>query len=181
MNSIELRVPDDDDIAAMWRIESAGDIWTTWRAGGSTIGLEEFRSNFWTGVLAQWVVVSSAAPQHLRGLVVFYDYNAWDGYCRAGYCSYTPLGVTAAAGLAMAIDRIFDDLPLRKVYFDTVGANRPTPGGTMSRFCRKEGTVREYGFVGGEWTDLEVWSIDRDTWVREPRRLIRGTGWPHRN
>jgi hypothetical protein len=177
VRGVVLRVPNPNDVERMWREESRLDRSAHWRLGGTTVGLAEFRSMLWTNALHQWVVVDLVSDD-LLGVVLSYDYNAWDGHCKVGVCGYSESGVAVFYGLAMALDQVFRSVPVRKVYFEVPDVHDSRFESVLLRLCEHEGTIPEYRFAGGRWVSLRVWSLSRDRWMSPVnvriRRLLAG-------
>lgn len=173
---ISLRLPGPDDLEFMWRAEADEGRGSLWRTGGTTVGLDEFRTLIWANVLHQYLVVD--AVDNRLGVVMSYDYNPWDGHVKAGLCSYSGNGTGAFIGFALAIEQIFNSVPVRRIYFEIPEGHADRFSGALSRLCTNMGSIRDYQFAEGRWTSLSVWSMERQRWVspdsRKIRRLVTG-------
>jgi hypothetical protein len=149
-----LRVVTSSDIQLMWTEETAYGRGSRWRTSSTTPSLADFADIMWRNVLHQYLVMvgSSLEP---AGVVVSYDYDALNGHCKVGVCSYRDSGYLALIGVQRLLRHVFSTLPIRKVYFELVGSNESHPmSPSFGKFAQREGVLEVFEYLDGEWIDL---------------------------
>ena len=143
MKGVELRTPMPEDIEEMWREESDPVRGRLWRLGGMSVSLDEFRQLVWANAMSQYLVIEPQSSRIL-GVVQVYDYNAWDGHCKVGVCSYHSNGAGVMLGLVLALDRVFEATAVRRIYLEVPEDNLDKMHRILSRMCVLEGRIREH-------------------------------------
>jgi hypothetical protein len=169
---IRLKTPSKDDIAIMWRAETREGFASTWRANQSSVSPAEFESIVWDGVLDQYLVLGVLSDVPL-GVVSAYAYDAWNGHCKIGMCSYSVNAFGVMLGAIHLVEKLFDSLPLHKIYFEIPSTQRLELRIVESRLATHEGTIRAYRQAAGNDIDLHIVSIFRRDWEDPLRSRLR--------
>ena len=154
----------------MWRAEIGEQRTAFWRTSGTTLGLREFGSVLYDGMLHQFLVCDEKTSE-VAGVVATYAYDPLAGHLKVGLCAYTQPALRSFAGLALLIEFAFHTLPLRKVYFEVVGGAVRRFGRLMNEIGLLEGTIDDFEFSLGVWLPLEIWSTSREQWYDSSNRV----------
>lgn len=183
VRGVRLRQVTEDDMPFLFRIFSDPARCHLWMCGRRVYDEREFHEAWigWTSQMmgAKFLVESCGQP---IGLVFEYDRNLEDGHAKiTALLEEENVGHGAGAiAIALLLGWLFQNLPLRKVYFQVYGYNP-----RVVRMCRKmrfseEGALRENRFWKGSWWDLHVFSVYREAWPEVRRRVLGRSRASHR-
>jgi acyl carrier protein len=149
---------------------------TRWRFAGEVPSPEEYRRLLWSGVLEQRVVTRSSSPSPI-GLVNAHRADlrsgtAWLGVVERQDLHGQGLGM---AGLAMFVDWLFDQWPLRHLHAEVHEDNLGQFESVLDGFANVAGRLRARFRDEGAGRDAVLVTIARDMWLSTARMRIRTT------
>ncbi|MDH4146528.1 MAG: GNAT family N-acetyltransferase [Acidimicrobiia bacterium] len=181
---MRLRPVHQADYAWLYSIECDPTIGVWWRWGGSTPSPEQFAQALWQNVLLQ-LVVTSMDDSEVVGVVNAHNADFVSGFAHLGLLAtpeYREYGVLFD-GLALIIDFLFSNWPLRKLYAEVAEYSLSSFGNSLSKFALTEAVYREKIYRMGRYWDQHVLVLDRDHWVDISTDLmpfVLGTSGEHR-
>lgn len=153
------------------------ELWARWRHRETPLPpFENFGETLLRGVYQQWALRSGPPGAPLFGLFTAHDADAAGGTAQLNACrlgEVAPSWFTAACWLA--ITQLFAVTPLRQVYA-TISPTYSDPLFVgVIRTCgvsEPVGVLRDYEFVYGAPSDLQVHLIRRSSWMASAGRLL---------
>ena len=135
------------------------------RFAGATPSPEKIAASLWDSVLAQFIIESVSQRKPL-GLVAITSPNFRDGF---GYIS--ALGAPdiqgtglVAQGVMLGFHYAFMTWPLRKIYMESTDESYRAFASGLGRFFTEEGRLRQHVFWNGDFMDLRILAVYRETW-----------------
>lgn len=173
---ITLRQVTENDLEFLFELfvdPSRSHLWMCGRTVHDERSFREAWIGWSTGLMgAKFLVEAGGRP---IGLVFDYERAVTDGFTKV-----TALLREESVGLGggviatgLLIDWLFQQLPLRKIYMEVYGYNRP-----VLRFLRRlglveEGALRGARFWNDQYWDVHILAIERPAWPEIRRRILR--------
>ena len=177
---VRLRPLADADSAFLYELMSSPAAGGRVRFAGATPSPDQIAATLWDSVLAQFVVESTSSGDPL-GLVALTSPNFRDGWCylsAVGLPSAQGSGLVAE-GVLLGFDHAFRTWPFRKIYMEVSGTSYPAFRSGLGRFFVEEGRLTRHAFWDGEYVDLHILAVARETWAElAPDVLGRLRGRP---
>ncbi len=162
---VSLRPPSAPDYEWLYRVATDPETAMRWRFRGLVPSPELFVDSLWRDVEIQHVVCRRESAETV-GLAQLMRVNMRDGtahlsfaldkaYLRAGW----PL-----EGLLLFVNYCFSTLPLRKIYFESLDLVVADFESAVGRFLQEEGRLVRHEFFDGQYYDLRILSLFRETW-----------------
>lgn len=156
------------DYSFLYRLATDSAMATRWRLRGQTPSLEMFAQILWQDVTVQFGIAlrSSGSDGPLIGMVQLYRVDPW---LRIGYVSslvdteYSRAGL-AAESIVLLVDYSFRAFDLRKLYFESPTHILANYSSAVGSFLQEEGRLKAHDYHDGNYVDLHVLSVTRDTW-----------------
>ncbi|MEM9557475.1 MAG: GNAT family protein [Acidobacteriota bacterium] len=144
------------------------------RFGGATPSPDKVAASLWDSVLAQFVIVGrdSGAP---LGLAALTSPRFRDGHCYLSALGHPRAQRTGlvAEGVFLTCNYAFLTWPLRKIYMESTEQSLAHFDGGLDILFTEEGRLREHAFWNGEYQDVSILAIYRETWARQAKRFAR--------
>jgi RimJ/RimL family protein N-acetyltransferase len=175
-----LRPVSPKDYEPLFAVELSDQLGTRWRHEGATPSFEYWVQLFWTGVLAQFLVVPNGAGAPCA-LVTAYSANHKDQWCYVAVARLSSHGPVELPfhGLALFIEYLFSTWPFRKLYAEASASSFAGFRAASGVFFEEEGRLSRHYFRNGEWEDMHILSLSRERWSRWSTivlaRVIEGT------
>jgi RimJ/RimL family protein N-acetyltransferase len=170
----QLRPIHPDDYEFLYQIAIAPENGFRWRYRGAIPDRAEFVKGLTRGALVQFVVERMATSESV-GLVTAYNANMRDGWAYiASICSprFRSSGAVVD-GLVTLSDYVFQNWPLRKLYFEALEFNYEQFGSVAGRLAHEEGRLREHVFYDGRYWDVVTAAIYGREWATRAILLPR--------
>jgi len=137
-----------------------------WRHRGQTLSPEQFAREVWNGVLAQFLVTAKP-DQDPVGWVQAFNADLANGHVEVALARLSPRPLSRAfvEGIVLFFSYLFDNWPLRKLYFHIAEFNLHHFENMIGRYLHLQGQLTEHLWAGGRTWDLFVFSLDRPTWA----------------
>jgi len=145
-----------------------------------TQSFDQFAATFQQGILRDFML-KEAGSERLIGYVWSYNYAPDNGTCYVGMIVRPDVIGTVAwylEGLALFLDFLFANWPLRKVWFEALEHSAEQFQHGLARVGTHEGRLREVAWYGDRYEDMLYWSITRQQWQESP--LSRGRTFDRR-
>lgn len=175
---ISLRPVVDDDLPFLFRLfvdPGRCHLWMQGRQVYDERGFHQAWISWSTEMMrAKFIVQACGRPV---GLVFDYDRTLEDGYTKVTVLleeTNTGRGAGVVA-TALFLDWLFEAVPLRKVFMDVYGYNRPVLGMLRKVGFAEEGVLKEMRFWNGAYWDLHVFALARQGWPAVRDRVLRRT------
>ena len=152
---LQLRVVQNDDHAALYRLSADPDVTFQWRFRGTTPSFDDFLKQLHPGVLCQFVV-SPLGSHEVFGLVVAYNADFRHRFCYVANVMHPRLhrrglGIEAFMGLARYLYYGWD---FRMIIMETMGmAFENFAAGEQAGYFSVEGRIRDQFYYGGRYCD----------------------------
>ncbi len=164
---IRLRIITDRDNFFLYELMSSPQAGGRVRFGGATPSPDKIASSLWESVLAQFII-ESASSQRSLGLVAITSPNFRDGFA---YTSAVGLPEAQGAGLIaegvlLGFNYAFMTWPFRKMYMEATEESYRAFKSGLGRFFSEEGRLRNHSFWNGNFMDLLILAVYRETWAR---------------
>ena len=156
-----------------------------YRYRGGTSNPEQFVSQLWAGVLAQYMIVTPNDDK--VGLVAVYNADLSDGtaYFAAFIDSDLQQKGWPFEAVAIFIDYVFTLWSLRWLYFEALEFNYDSIASGSGRFLQELGRLPGHAVVMGVETDLVIGGIKGTDWARmraeSPLAPLLDPVWKPRN
>lgn len=165
--NVRLRPVRDSDYPALYEASTRPESAFRWKYRGATPSPQQFSSQLFDGVLAQFMVEDREGTAH--GLVCCYNAHA-DG--KFAYIAFIRTGPTngrgeMVEGVMLFIKYLFDGWDFRKLYAEVPEYNADGMFSVESRAVRLEGRLVEHLFHDGRWWDQLIISLWRADWSIE--------------
>ena len=154
------------DLEALRMAEMDGSVISTYRTRGMTPSPEQWAQSFWSGVLAQFVVVRLATGEPI-GMVSAYRPDNRHGTAYLAAYIFMPFQRLAwpMEGLRLFVSYLFRTFPLRKLYGVALDANLDQYRSILGGVAHEEGRLRDHEYLDGRYVDLVTLALYREQWT----------------
>lgn len=154
------------DYGFLYDLEVTSSLGGMWRQQGRTPSPDEFAASLWVGVVASFIVQTTAGEP--VGVVAFYDEHQRDGvvYLAALVGADHRRGPVGIEAVERAITHAFRSWPVRKIYMESLEPNYEQFRSGAGRWFTEEGRLRNFGFSAGRYWDKVILAVDRADWAR---------------
>jgi RimJ/RimL family protein N-acetyltransferase len=171
---IRLRIITEQDSAFLYEmmtsVQSGGRV----RFAGATPSPEKIASSLWEGVLAQFII-EGVNTQKPFGLVAVTSPNFRDGFAyisALGPAQTQGLGMIAE-GVLLGFHYAFSTWPFRKIYMEATEESYRAFKSGVGRFFVEEARLKEHIFWNGNFMDLLILAVYRETWARHAAPMLK--------
>lgn len=173
-----LRPPVPRDYEALYELEVSGWSSNRWRYAGQVPSFESYVQQLWSGVHAQYLVLTRAENTP-RALVAAYSPDVAHGHVYLAVNKFSESDHTGDAmhGAVLLIDHLFQTTSFRKIYLETASYNVDTFGEGLSRHLSLEGTFIDHLFHDGRYWDLLTYSLTRERWAELSEIVLPAVRW----
>lgn len=107
------------------------------------------------------------------GFVHSYQFRLGDGHCKICVYIDKPYRSRGVGGLALVkfLHILFRDYPLRKVILEIFDYNKQSLTSNLQAGFEEEGCIKGYRYFGGDYYDLHILSMDRNTFYGNLARI----------
>ncbi|MGH9920757.1 MAG: GNAT family N-acetyltransferase [Nitrososphaerales archaeon] len=161
-----LRPIEPSDIPLLYRAALDPSQSYRWRFRGTTPSLEQFADALYRGTLGQFAVIDRSTGS-LHGLVVLYNSMPEAGWAYIAFQRVQNEEVRTGhmmVGGCLLLDYAFKNWALRKIYAEIPDYNYQALIGSTGLPVTKEGCFHDHVYFGGQYHDLHVIAIYRETW-----------------
>ena len=168
-----LRPLAQNDYAYLYELSLSAVNSARWRYRGATPSPEQFVSDLWNGVQAQFMI-ETPEPRKRAGLVVAYNADQANGTVHLGVLidGAHHRRVWPLEGVLLFVDYLFQHWAFRKVYAETSGFNAAHFGSGAGRLFEEEGRLRDHQYFHGRYWDQVIYSVTREHWSLCGRPLL---------
>lgn len=117
---------------------------------------------------SEFFMIVSRQEQEILGMVYSYEHMLKDGHAKiAVYISpeYRKNGIGAFAAIGF-LHHLFSFYPFRRIYCDVYSYNQESLRSLLSCGFERTGCLQEYRYLNGEYHDLELLTISRETFYQ---------------
>jgi RimJ/RimL family protein N-acetyltransferase/acyl carrier protein len=167
------------DLQALRTIELSSRNLPRWRFAGEVPSPDDYRRLLWSGVLEQRVITTTASPQPL-GLVNAHRADLRSGTAWLGVVEREDLhgqGV-GLAGLALFVDWLFEQWPLRSVHAEVDERNLEQFAGVLDAYAEVGGRLTHRFRDHESYRDVVLLTVRRDRWISTGRPRVRVAPMP---
>lgn len=170
---VRLRAVKQSDYGLLYSVSTDPALGYLWRYRGRTPSPEQFASDLWSGVLAQFIVERPSGE--FIALVAAYQADQSNGTCYVAVLSSPAVMGSGLAleGCSIFIDYLFRGFALRRVFAE-VPHYSFVQMSSLTRFFVEEGLLRKHSFYAGQYWDLHILALDRERWEGEFAGRVRG-------
>jgi len=141
-----------------------------WQWYGYPTSTQGFHESLWSRSLVAYSILSleSATP---LGLASAYGANLANGTCYMQVLLFPEYQrrFWPLEGAVLLINTIFNRFNLRKIYGEVSDkALRQFASALRRSYIHVEGTLREHGFVDGQFQDVHIMAVYREEWALSP-------------
>ena len=158
-----LRPVTEDDVVKLRAQELMDDLLWTWRHHGIHPPPQQFRSEFWIGVVQAYIVCRRRDDTAV-GVVVVYNADFANQRLYIGAYAFPAFRGTGLVPEAVAsvIRTAFRNWPIQRIFIEIPEFNEGPVARVLRRHFTPEGELSKYWFHNGRWWSHRVYSIDRE-------------------
>jgi len=143
-----------------------------WRYHGAVPPLDAFERSLYSGVLCQFVIVPTARPQQLLGLVAAYNANLQSDYCFLAAVSHPGAGAGILEAVALFLRYLVRHWALRKIYLEVPEYNLSQYYSAVTAgLLKEEGRLTGHQYFLDHYWDLITYAIYRNDLLRFGERF----------
>jgi RimJ/RimL family protein N-acetyltransferase len=173
---VALRAVEPSDLDALFDAATTPDVGDRWRYRDGVPTQAAFAADLESGTFGECAIVCRRTDQAALGLVHAYGTDAHAGRCYVGAMARpASLGTGLLVfGMALFIERLFAERPMRMVHFQIYDFNRRFVDGLVRAGARLDGVLKDDLCWGNRYHDQYVVTFTREAWDAGPRqRLVR--------
>jgi len=169
-----LRPLAQNDYAYLYDLSLSEQNNARWRYRGSTPSPEQFVTDLWSGVQAQFII-ETPEPRTRAGLVVAYNADQANGtvYLAALIDNAYHRKVWPLEGVLLFVDYLFQNWNFRKVYAETPEFSAMHFASGTGKFFEEEGRLRQHQFFQGRYWDYIIYALRREHWENSGRATLQ--------
>jgi hypothetical protein len=170
---VVLRPVTPNDYPMLQAVETEGDLAGRWRWRGMTPSPEQWVSQLWNGVLAQFIMVARSSGEPLA-LIYAYKASQRDGTAYLAVLKFNPnsRSTLVMAGTALFVEYLFTHWDLRTVYMEVPAFNMSQFASGIGRYFAIEGQLRDNYVCCGKRYDMYILAIHVEQWKAASRNVI---------
>jgi len=163
------------DVGPLYALSADPAVAWRWRQRGTTPSPDLFAASLWNDTLTQFCIESRETGQ-LVGLVSGYHADMRNGWCYVAALIDASLWGAAwpLEGALCFIDYLFRVFNMRKLYFESIEFNADAFASAAGRYLVEEGRLSGHEFHDGQWWDLLIYALHRQTWQETDMRSLLG-------
>lgn len=170
---VALRPPQPDDLELLFGWSQDRLVARRWCFYHRLPSRDEFAQDFFAGVLTHAIIESR------DGVPIGYA-MAYNADFRSEVCSMgSVIGPTCIApgmvtlGSVRFLDGLFRDYNFRQIYLEVYGHNQPVADALRRRGGQLEAVLQDDLFLDGQFHDLQIFVVTRETWLERRRPAWR--------
>ncbi len=143
------------------------------RFAGATPSPDKVAQSLWDSVLAQFIVERPDTGEPV-GLVAISSPNFRDGFAYLSALA-SPEARTSgrvAEAVLLGFHYAFSGWPFRKIYMEASEVSYAHFKSGLGRYFSEEGRLRRHHFWNGEYVDLVILAVYRETWSENVPRVL---------
>lgn len=168
-----LRPLAQNDYAYFYDLSLSAQNNARWRYRGSTPSPEQFVSDLWSGVQAQFVIETPESRKR-AGLVVAYNADQANGtvYLATLIDNEYHRKVWPMEGILLFVDYLLQNWNFRKIYAETPEFSASQFSSGVGTFFEEEGRLRQHQYFQGKYWDFIIYALTRKLWEERGRAAL---------